>query len=107
MENVTINKNNDKQEQINNKIIIDNRNRVSISGITKMLSSNETCINMLVKTTKLIINGKDLHIEKLDVDNGYLEASGTIDAVKYSGSDGIIKRIFKWKSHLFSYCLEL
>jgi len=96
MENVTINnKPSEKTESLNNKIVIDNRNRISISGISKMLSSNETCINMLVKTTKLIINGKDLHIEKLDVENGYLEASGTIDSVKYSGSDGIIKRIFK------------
>ena len=34
-------------------------------------------------------------IEKLDVDNGTLEASGTIDQIKYSGSEGIIKRIFK------------
>ena len=106
MENITINKM-EKIEPLNNKIIIDNRNKISISGISKMLSSNETCINMLVKTTKLILTGKDLHIEKLDVENGYLEASGTIDAVKYSGNDGIIKRIFKWKSHLFSFYWEL
>ena len=94
MENITINKT-ERLEPLNNKIIVDNRNKISISGISKMLSSNETCINMLIKTTKLIITGKDLHIEKLDVENGYLEASGTIDAVKYSGNDGIIKRIFK------------
>lgn len=93
MENLTI-KNNDKIELINNKIIIDNRNKVSLSGITKMLSSNESSISMLVKNTKLVISGKDLHIEKLDVENGMLEASGTIDSVKY-GADGFIKRIFK------------
>jgi sporulation protein YabP len=96
MENVIINnKQFEKTEQLNNRITIDNRNHISITGISKMLSSNETSINMLIKTTKLLITGKDIHIEKLDVDNGYLEASGTIDAVKYCGNDGIIKRIFK------------
>ena len=94
MENVTI-KNHEKLEPINNKITIDNRNKISITGITQMLSSNETSISMLVKTTKLLVSGKDLHIEKLDVENGYMEACGTIDCVKYSGNEGIIKRIFK------------
>ena len=94
MENVTI-KNNEKLEPLNNKILIDNRNRITISGISQMLSSNETCINMLVKTTRLIVSVKNLHIEKLDVDNGLLEASGTIDSIKYSGGEGLMKRIFK------------
>lgn len=94
MENVTIN-NKEKLEPVNNKIMIDNRNKISITGITQVLSSNESYINMLVKTTKLMVQGKDLHIEKLDIENGMLEASGTIDSVKYSGQEGIIKRIFK------------
>ena len=94
MENVTI-KHNQKMESIDNKIIIDNRNKISITGITQVISSNDTSITMLVKTTKLIISGKDLHIEKLDVEHGLLEASGTIDSVKYNGGEGLIKRIFK------------
>ena len=95
MENVTINKNAEKQEPLNNKITIENRNRISITGITQMISSNDTSITMLIKTTKLMVTGKDLHIEKLDVENGNLEASGNIDIVKYSGGEGIMKRIFK------------
>ena len=94
MENVTI-KASEKLEPINNKIMIDNRNRIAITGITKMLNSNDSTITMVVKTTKLTVLGKDLHIEKLDVENGLLEASGVIDSVKYSGNDGFMKRIFK------------
>lgn len=96
MENITINnKTNEKNEVLNNKIIVTNREHISISGITKMLSSNDTTITMLIKNTKLIVNGKNLHIEKLDVENGLLEASGTIDCAKYVGSEGFVKRIFK------------
>jgi len=68
MENITINNRpNEKIETLNHKIMIGNREHIAISGITKMLSSNDSNIIMLIKTTKLIINGKDLHIEKLDV----------------------------------------
>lgn len=95
MENITITKNNQNTEFSNHKIIITNRNNIAISGITKMISANETCITMLIKTTRLNISGNDLHIEKLDVENGFLEASGTIDSAKYSGNSGLIKRIFK------------
>lgn len=94
MENVTI-KHNQKLEPINNKITIDNRNKINITGISQVISSNETNITMLIKTTKLTILGKDLHISKLDIENGLLEAEGTIDAVKYSSGENIIKRIFK------------
>jgi sporulation protein YabP len=94
MENVTI-KHSQKMESIDNKIIIDNRNKVSITGISQVISSNDTAITMLVKNTRLIISGKDLHIEKLDVEHGLIEAGGTIDSIKYNGGEGLIKRIFK------------
>ena len=96
MENITINnKQNEKIETLNNKILVNNRENITISGITKMISSNDSTITMLIKTTKLIVNGKNLHIEKLDVENGLLDASGTIDCIKYSGNEGFVKRIFK------------
>ena len=98
MENITILKTEAKQENPNHQISIDNRNKITISGISQVLSSNDTTIIMLIKTTKLVLCGKDLRIEKLDVDNGILEASGTIDSLKYNG-DGLLKKIFKWELH--------
>jgi len=95
MENITIKSNNKNELHSNHKIIIINRNIIEISGITKMLSCNETLISMMIKNTKLNIIGKDMHIERLDVDNGILQANGTIDNIKYCGNEGLIKRIFK------------
>ena len=77
------------------RITITNRNNVEISGISKMITSNESLISMMIKNTKLNITGKDLHIEKLDVENGILQARGTIDNVKYCGSEGFFKKVFK------------
>ena len=94
MENI-ITKSTTKPEMLNHKITITNRNIIEISGITKMLSSNDSLIAMMIKNTKLNVLGKELHIEKLDVENGVLVAKGTIDNVKYCGSDGFFKKVFK------------
>lgn len=91
MENVTIK----QAEQINNKILLENRNKLNITGVTKMISSNETLIVMQVKNTRLTVCGKAIRIEKLDIENGILDASGEFDSIKYSDHGGVFKRIFK------------
>lgn len=92
MDNTVIKK---EQDMMCHKITMDNRNKISITGITKMVSSNDTLITMLIKNTKLVVSGKELHIEKLDIEGGELQACGVIDSIKYAGGDGFIKRIFK------------
>ncbi len=91
MENVTIK----QTEVVNNKITLDNRNKLAITGVSKMVSSNETLLVMQVKSTKLTVSGKAIKIEKLDIENGLLEASGEFDSIKYNDNGGIFKRIFK------------
>ena len=95
MENVT-NIINDKKF-INNKIVLDNRNKITISGVEKALSSNENGIVLKVSGKKLFIGGKNLQIGKLDVENGLFEAEGEVYSVKFEGSEkgGLVKRIFK------------
>ena len=106
MENIVL-KSTSKPEFVNHKIIVNNRNLIEISGITKMLSSNENLISMMIKNTKLNVIGNNLHIEKLDVENGILQASGTVNNIKYLGNEGIIKRIFKWKLLAYTFLLGL
>ena len=50
---------------------------------------------MQVKSTKLTVSGKAIKIEKLDIENGLLEASGEFDSIKYNDNGSIFKRIFK------------
>lgn len=86
---------NTKQETINNKIILDNRNKISITGVTKMISSNDTTLIMQIKNTKLCVMGKQIKIDRLDINTGLLEASGEFDSIKYNANAGLFKRIFK------------
>ena len=83
-------------EAINNKIILDNRSKISITGVTKMISSNDSTLIMQIKNTKLCVLGKGIKIDRLDINTGVLEASGEFDSIKYNDNGGLFKRIFKW-----------
>lgn len=96
MENVTniIN----EKKFTTNKVVLENRKKLVVNGAEKALSSNETCIILVVSGCKMFINGNNLHIEKLDVESGVVEIEGSIDGFKFgnnAGKGNVFKRIFK------------
>ncbi|MBQ2864269.1 MAG: sporulation protein YabP [Clostridia bacterium] len=96
MENVT-NIINDKKFTTS-KIVLDNRKRATINGVEKALSSNEGCVILKVSGTNLVVMGRGLHIEKLDVESGVVEIEGEFDSFKFAASakpGNVFKRIFK------------
>ena len=80
----------------NHKIICEGRNSLQMTGIEKVESSFENQIVCQTMKKPLIITGKNLHIKKLDVDNGIVEIIGQIDSIKYQPEKkNIFKRLFK------------
>ena len=63
------------------RIVLDNRNRLTVSGVDGVESFDETSIVM--STGSLIIRGESLHIEKLSLDGGDLLVEGTVDSLTY------------------------
>ena len=81
---------------VSHKLILDNRKTLSITGVSKVESINETHAEADVGGVLLSVAGKNLHILKLDVEQGLLELEGEIDAIKYMGErKSVLKRIFK------------
>ncbi len=94
MENVT-NIINDKKFSTN-KIMLDNRKKLVLNGVEKVLSSNDDSISLVVSGTKLYLGGHNLHIEKLDVESGLIEAEGDFESIKFGGTNkSFLKRLFK------------
>lgn len=86
---------NQKNTVFNHNLIMNNREKLSMSGIKKVISINTENINCQLSQTSIAITGKDLHIEKLDVDTGNIEIVGQINCIKYQvQKQGLIKRIF-------------
>ena len=80
-------------------IILENRNRLSVSGVESVVSFDD--VTVIVDTVKgtLIIHGVDLHMEKLNLDNGEIKVEGNIDSLEYEDivpkSGGLFSKLFK------------
>lgn len=78
------------------KLHCDGRKFLSISGVQKIESSNETQVVCIVENSPLLVGGKNLHVKKLDVEQGLVELDGQIDLIKYQPEKkSLMKRIFK------------
>lgn len=79
------------------KINLTARNNIIISGVVKVLSSNETSITLNLFDTNLSLFGTKFSIESFN--DGVVQISGTLDSLKYSKQtrqkESFFKRIFK------------
>ncbi len=79
---------------------IDNRERVSVTEVIDIESFNEEIILMILKNGGLIIKGENLHIQKLDLEEGKVLISGAISSAVYTEKKdrqekGFLKKILK------------
>ena len=81
-------------------IIVEERERLSVSGVEEVESFDENTIVMLTARGTLVIRGENLHIEKLSLDGGDLKVEGDVDALTYEDggrdrSGGFFARLFR------------
>lgn len=79
---------------------IDNRERVSVTEVADIESFNEEIILLTLKNGGLVIRGEDLHIQKLDLEDGTVLISGAIGSAVYTerkdrSEKGFLKKILK------------
>jgi sporulation protein YabP len=79
---------------------IDNRERISVTEVADIESFNEEIIILILKNGGLVIRGEDLHIQKLDLEEGRVLISGAIGSAVYTEKKdkqekGFLKRILK------------
>jgi len=90
------------QEQASvHNIILENQEKMSISGVIDVDTFDEGRIVLLTEHDTLIVEGESLHIQKLDVVSGELVIEGAIYAMEYTGgttskaSKGFFKKMLK------------
>ena len=86
-----------EHNKLKENLLLSNRKSLKLEGIIEIVNSCETLINVKLKDTNLLVNGSNMHIIRLDVENGILEIDGLIECIKYGKSTNIFKRMFKWK----------
>lgn len=79
------------------KIFLSNGDTLLLNGVSKVISSTQNGISVLLNEQPLEIEGKNLTTTKLDIENGVLEASGNFVSMKFAGhkqKENFFKRIF-------------
>lgn len=89
-----------KNNKLSHNIILENRNKLSVSGVSDVDSFDDKQISAFTEMGFLTIKGSNLHINKFNTQNGELNLSGKIDSLLYSNREKIsttslISKLFK------------
>ena len=81
-------------------VILNNRNELRLDGVRKVLSFLDTEASVMSALGLLQITGKEMHLEKLNLDSGEMIVTGRIDSLYYpeesvGESKGLFSRLFR------------
>ena len=82
-------------------IILENRNRLNITGVEDVLSYDEQTITALTTLGLLIIKGNNLHLNQFSLDTTELSVEGDIVSLQYNDKqtsrkgENLFTKIFK------------
>lgn len=84
---------------IAHNIVLESREKMSVSGVEEVLEFDENEIVMETSMGCLIIRGEDLRIEKLNIETGDTVIEGLVSAIEYTdskpGAGSFWSRVFK------------
>ncbi|HZK01890.1 MAG TPA: YabP/YqfC family sporulation protein [Anaerovoracaceae bacterium] len=81
-------------------LVIEDRKTITVTAVSDIDSFDEETILMSLQGEGLILKGRDLHIQKLDVEEGKAIITGTINTATYTAKKekiegGLLKRLLK------------
>ena len=80
-------------------VILEGRERLSVSGVEDVESFDESAIVMNTCEGTMVVRGEGLHIEKLSLDGGDLKVEGSVDSLTYEDAGGerggFLARLFR------------
>lgn len=83
------------------KLIVNNRKGGSMTGVTDVIAFDMNEVLLETELGMLMIKGKDLHVNKLNLEKGEVDIDGTIDSLTYSEvsdyskkGESLVKRLF-------------
>lgn len=87
----------EKKTFAESKVTMINRNNLAITGVERVVSSTSSLVNLKVTGTPMCVEGTNLSVAKLDVDQGVIVLEGTVNSIHYGQGKKapIFKRIFK------------
>lgn len=92
----------EKQAARAHKLVVNNRKTSMVTGVLDVLSFDLNEILLETEQGMLMVKGSDLHVNRLSLEKGEVDLSGTIDSVAYSDihpagkqSENLLARLFR------------
>ncbi len=89
------------EKRMPHNLVLEDRRRLRLTQVTDVDTFDEGKIVLFTETATVLIEGYDLHIQKLDVTGGELSIEGEIVSITYTGErgygkgKGFLKKMFK------------
>ncbi len=89
----------EKSVSVPHTLIIDSRNRLSISGVTEIGAFDEENLVVYTSFGELTLTGEGIQVSEMNAQTGQVTAQGRFDSMKYSDKtakkSGFLARVFK------------
>lgn len=80
------------------QILLKDRKYLSITGVKDVNAFTEENIILLLDASSLVIKGDNLHINKLNLEEGEVDVDGKVNSLQYikeTSDKGFIKRLLR------------
>lgn len=93
----------EKQLRGPHKLVVNNRKTSLVTGVLDVLSFDLNEILLETEQGMLMVKGTDLHVNRLSVEKGEVDLSGSIDSIAYSNisqtaaktTESFLSKLFK------------
>lgn len=89
-----------KSLKLPHNIIMEDRKKLSVSGVQDVDCFDETLVILFTNMGKLTVRGQNLHVNSFSVDEGDFSMEGEIDSLEYSSDEkakgsSLLSKLFK------------
>ena len=71
------------QAQLPHRIVLEGRQKLTVTGVTEVVSFDETAVVLRTELGTLLVQGRDLQLKTLSVEGGQVAVEGTVSALGY------------------------
>lgn len=71
------------QNEISHKLSLEGRQKLSLTGVTEVVSFDDTAVVLRTGMGQLLVGGKDLQLKTLSLDGGQVAVDGQISLLQY------------------------
>lgn len=76
----------ENQMQLPHRLTLNERRQLSMTGVSEVVSFDDTAVVLRTELGMLVIQGKDLQLKTLSLEGGQVAVDGTVSSLHYEES---------------------